>query len=158
MAVDQYATFLNIVVAEEKTEDCGFSAAAWANNGNLLSGGNGEIKVLEDGAVGTVAEGYVFEFEFAGGEEEGFGVWLVLDLELDLLKIEEGFHVEETLTEFTVDRAEEVEGDGELEDELVDHDEVSDGEVTGCDAVSSKVHHGSQGAGEDQVLARVEES
>ena len=59
-----------------------------------------------------------------------------------LLQVEEGFHVEQALAEFAVYAAEEVEGDAELEDELIDHDEIADGEVAVRNSRGGEIHHG----------------
>lgn len=43
-----------------------------------------------------------------------------------------------------------------MEDELVHHDQVADGEGPGCDALGREVHHGGECAAEDNILACVE--
>ena len=145
LAIDQNASFLYIVVAEEQAQDCGFSAAGRTHDGDLLAGGDGEVQVLEDGAVGTVTEGYVFEFDFALGKDERFDAWLVLHGDVGFLQAEECVHVQQRLAQLAVHGAEEVQGDGELEDELVHHDEVANGHGSFCDTIAGKVHHGRQG-------------
>ena len=52
-----------------------------------------------------------------------------------LAEAEEDLHVEEVLSHLAVEGAEEVEREGELVDELVDHDEVADGHLV-CGGVS----------------------
>ena len=107
-----------------------------------------------------VTKGDVLELDFAAGaagERQGLGVGLFGDGHVDLLQVEEGFHVEKRLAQFAVDGTEEVERYGKLEDELVDQNQVADGQLAGGHAVGAHVHHYCQGGGEDDVLARVEE-
>ena len=112
LAVDCDAAGLDIVEAEEEAEDGGFSAAGGADDGDFLACWNGEIEVLEDRSVWTVAEGDFFEFDFAAFvEEERLCVGCFLDLDIDLLQVEKCLHVEKRLSKFSVYASEEVERD-----------------------------------------------
>ena len=159
LAVDCDAAGLDIVEAEEEAEDGGFSAAGGADDGDFLACWNGEIEVLEDRSVWTVAEGDFFEFDFAAFvEEERWSICGLFDGYVDLLEVEECFHVQEGLAKLAVDTAKEVERDGQLEDKLIDHDEIADCEASRCHALSSHIHHACEGSRENQVLAAVEVS
>ena len=65
-------------------------------------------------------------------------------------------HIGEGQPHFSVDRAQEVEGDGELEEEAVDQDQVSDRHVARGDLLSGHVHDEPKGRAEDGPLAKVE--
>jgi hypothetical protein len=93
LPVDKDAAFLGVVKAEEEAEDRGLAAAAGADDGDFFAGGDGQVKILDDGSVRTVAEGYILEYDFAFVEFQGRSIGLVLDLDIDLLEVEEGFHV-----------------------------------------------------------------
>lgn len=158
LTVDGNFSGLRVVEAEEQTEDGAFSAARGADNGELFAGWDGQGEILENGTVRAVAECHIFEADFTATfrEVEGRGVGDFFDGDILFLQVEEGFHVKETLAEFAVDAAEEVEGNGELEDELIDHDEVADGEAPRGDSLGGHVHHSGEGSGEDEVLTGIE--
>ena len=73
-----------------------------------------------------ISEVHILELNLAPAESDGLCTWRVAWRSMLRLKVEENFHVEKALADFAVDGAEEVEREGELEDELVDHDEVAD--------------------------------
>jgi hypothetical protein len=158
LTINEDATFLRIVVAEQEAQDGGLSAPRRPDDGDFLAGRDSQGEVFDDGSIGSISKSHVLEFDFALAQGERWGVGLVYDLDVDFLQVEESLHVEEGLAQFAVHGAEEVQGHRELKNELVNHDEVTNCELASRDAVTGKVHHGSQGRGEDDVLARVEKS
>lgn len=181
LPIDADGSLLRVVEAVQQLEDGGLAAAAGADDGGAGARGEGEAAVPQDRARGVVPEGDVVEDDGGGGAVEWPGVlhdgvsgWLrrwwrregrgsergrageLPDVDVHLLQVEERLHVEQALAQFAVDAAEEVEGYAQLEDELVDHDEVADGEGAGGDARRREVHHACQGGGKDYVLTRVE--
>lgn len=144
LSIDEDPTALRFVEAEKQTEDGRLSTSGRADKCRLLSGMNGEAGVLKDGTVGMVPERDVLKADLASLDLERRCIGELLDLDLNTLEIEHGLHIDETLSELTVDRTEEVERQGELEDELVDHDEVTNRHGAVHDALCCQEHHDSQ--------------
>ncbi|KAF1730746.1 hypothetical protein CRV24_008816 [Beauveria bassiana] len=153
LVVNEDAAALGVVGAKQQPQQRRLAAAAGPDNGHLFAGGDGEAEVLQDGPVRVVAKGDILEANLAAlGQGQLLGAGLVGDADIDLLQAEERLHVEQRLAQLAVHGAEKVERHGQLEDELVDHDQAAFG-----DAVGGKVHHCRQGGREDDVLATVEE-
>ena len=65
-AVEEDLAFGGIVEARNEFDDGGFALAVFADEGDALAGGEGEVEVFEDGAIGAgVGEGDVAELEAA---------------------------------------------------------------------------------------------
>lgn len=125
LSVDQNLTRIGIVEAEEEPEDGGFAAPRWTNDGYFLTGWDLKRKVAEDRAFRMVGKSNIPELNLSTLEMKRFSSRCVFDRRIKRLEVKHDIHVDKALTKFAVDCAEEVEGKGKLEDELVYEDEVT---------------------------------
>src|SRR5690606_8274243 len=65
-AIDGDFSGLWIEESQEQIDERGFSGAGGADDSDGGAGGDGEVEVFEDGLASGVAEGDVFETDFAG--------------------------------------------------------------------------------------------
>lgn len=78
LTIDEDTTRPWIVKAEEKTENCRLATAGGTNDGDFLTGRDGEGEVVEDGSIGMIAEANILEAQLATFDRERLCVWGVL--------------------------------------------------------------------------------
>ena len=149
-------TALDIVETIEQAGDRRFPGSGWSHNGNGLAGRHIEGDALEDRTLGIVGKLHVLKADSARADLERLGVRCIHNLRLDLQKIEHLLDIRQTLADFAIDEANEVERHGKLEKQRVDEDEVADGLFAALNRKSRHHHHDERTKTEDDALAEVE--
>ena len=73
------------------------------------------------------------------------------------LEVKEYFHVKQALSHLTIDGTKEVQWQGKLEDQLIDHDQVADGHRATDYTLCGHEHHQSQSTRVNRILSGIEE-
>ena len=156
LAVDEDAALVHVIEAEQQARQGGFSGTARAHHRHLLSGGDGEADLVQDGAVGVVGEAHLVEYHLATAHHQVRRVHMVLDLGLFLQYVEHQPHVGEGVLELAIDHAEEVQGNEQLQQEGVDEYQVADTQLAFDHALGGQNHHQGNGDGDDARLAEIQ--
>jgi len=156
LAVDQYAAAADVVETEQQTRQGGFAAAAGADHGHLAPGGDREVHIEQDGALGVVGEADVLEADGAVAHRQLRCAGAVGDLGWTVQQVEHLRHVRQRMLELGVDHAEEVERDEHLQHEGVDQHQVAQRHAAVDDAACRQAHDQGDAHGDDGALADVQ--
>jgi len=116
----------DIVEPEQQTRDGRLASAGGADDGNRLAGGHLEINTLEDRAIRIVVKLHILEGDFAANRIQWLRTVLVLDFGRNQQQIEHGFDIGKALPDFSVQEPDKIERNGDLHQQRVDQDKVTD--------------------------------
>ncbi len=156
LPVDGNRSGLHIVEAEQKPRDRGFARTRRPDNRDRLSCRNFKTDPLEDRPVRIIGEMHVFKADRALVDLQCWRTGFVDDFLLHIEKIEHLLDIGEALTDFTIDKADEVERNGQLHQHGIDENEVADGLRSGADFQRGHDHDNCHADTEDHGLAEVQ--
>ena len=129
-AIDADETGGGVVKAGQEADDGGLAGAGGAEQGDDLTGLDGEVDIGEDFML-TVAEGNVLELDLAEGDGDGGGIRLVFDLGDRIEDVEDAFGGGTGDGDGGDDEAEPADGVDELADVSDEGDDFAEGDVSG---------------------------
>lgn len=126
-SVHANTAILHVKEAEQQAQKRALATPRAPHNRNGSPGGHVHGKSVKDPVVAVVPERHVLELEGIAAVltlGQLHRVRPVLHFRRDILQREHGLHVDQGLSDFAVDGADEIEWEGELEQEPVDQHQV----------------------------------
>ena len=154
------AAFLNIVKPVQQPGQCGFPRTGGPHHRHRFSRRNVKTDVVQDRSVGLVGEGHIGEthtgIQGATRQAQGVGIWRIRNFLVALHQGEHFFQVDQILFQLPVNRTQKIQRNVDLNHECVDHDQVTQGHPPIHDPLRGAPQHRDQTAGNDQLLARIQ--
>ena len=156
LPVDADRAGVHVIKPEQQPPDGGFARARGADQRHPLSRRHPQREILQDLAIGFVAEVHMVKHDLAALDLQGLGIGRILDFGGLAQQAEHLAHIHQRLTDFAVDRAEKAQGQRDLHHIGVDHDEIANRELARLHAHRAHHHHQDQADGDDDILPDVQ--
>ena len=151
---------LDVIETVQEARQRGLARARGPDHGYGFAGWNLKADVVQDGARRVVGKAHMLKAHAGArralGQLQRVGVGRVSDLLLALQQGEHFFQIRQVLLELAVNRAQKIERNVDLDHEGVDHHQVTQRHAAIDHALGGAPKHGHQAAGDDELLARVQ--
>ncbi len=154
--IDENAPGGDVVEAEQQPRQGGFAGAAGTDHRDFLTGMYGETDAMQDRPILLVGEGDVFKADFRRPDVEFPGAGPVGDLGFALEHGEHQLHVGQGVFELTVDDAEEIQRNEQLQQKGIDQHQIPQRHRAGHHAAGGQDHDQGDADGDDGGLAEIE--
>ena len=156
---DADGAMAHIVKAVKQAGQRRLARARRADHGNGFPCGNFETDVVQDGARRVVGKGHAVKLHRRRlGPLQIGRLRPVGHLALFFQQGEHAVQIGQALFDFTVQHAQKIQGNVELDHEGVDHHQVTQGHAPVHHPLGGPPQHGHQGAGNDELLSRVQQA
>ena len=158
LIVDADTALLHIIKTKHQAGQCRLARTRRPHHGHRLARWNFKTDVVQDGAIGLVGKRDVFKLQV--GTVLAVKVGGIGGIGHFALAVHEHKHfvqVGQTLFDLSVQHAQKVQGNVELNHEGVDHDQVAQSHAAIDYTLRGAPQHGHQGHGNDQLLACVQQ-
>ena len=156
LPVDADGAFLDVIEPEQQPPDGRFARPRRPDQRNPLPRPNLDRDTLQDLAVRLIGKFDILEHNLARRHLQRRSIGLVGDLGWLAQKAEHLAHVDQSLSDFAVNRAQKAQRQRDLHHIGVDHDEIANGELTLLHADRRHDHDPDQPGGDDHVLPDVQ--
>ena len=157
LAIDGDATGVDVVEAEQQPRQGALACPARADDRHLLARRNFETQLLQDRPGFVISETDIFEADGCALHQQFGGTRQIGDFALALEQAEHLVEVGQALLDLAVNDAQEIQRDIELDHEGVDHHQIAQAHGARDHAGGGPPQHQHQGAGDDQLLAGIEQ-
>lgn len=156
LSVDLDGAGLHVIETEQQARQRRLAGTAPPHHRRGRAGRNREIDIEQNLAIGLVAEVDMREAHFARMHRQRRGVWLVGHFAVGLQQIEHAVHVGHRLLQLTVDHAQEVERNVDLQHQRVDEHKVAQRHVPRRHTLRGAIQNQDERRGDDELLAEVQ--